>query len=106
MDEVTKVYLIGSKFMYTLFYENINLHPILHYHGTEAAEDGKYSNLDAMKSSKGAEYIPPEELINKLHIRLKTASRILEATKSKFIISTVSLTRRFRTSKAHLRYKK
>ena len=60
MDEVTKVDPIGSKFMSTLLYENINLNTILHYHGTEAAEDGKYSNLAAIKSSKGVENIPPE----------------------------------------------
>ena len=46
--------------MSTVLYENINLNPILHYHGTEAAEDGKYSNLAAIKSSKVVDNIPPE----------------------------------------------
>ena len=59
MDDLTKMDSIRCKFMSTLLYENVNLHPILRYHGTEAAKDGKYSNLAAMNSSKGAEYITP-----------------------------------------------
>ena len=90
--------------MSTLLYENINLHPILHYHIMEAAEDGKYSTLAEMNSSKGADYINFEELINKLHIGLKTASRTLKSTTSWFVLSTGSFTRRFRTYKAYLRY--
>ena len=34
VDDVTKVYPIGNELMSTLLYENVNLHPILHYHGT------------------------------------------------------------------------
>ena len=44
----------------TLLYWNVNLHPILQYIATEAAEDGKYSILAAMKSSKVLDYITPE----------------------------------------------
>ena len=85
VDEVTKVYPIVSKLLSALLYENINLYPILHYHGTEVAKGGKYSTLDVMNSSKRSDYITPEDLINKLHIGLKTAARILKATTSQFI---------------------
>ena len=80
VDEANKMDPTVRKLMYNQLYENINLHPILHYHGMEEAEDDKYSTLSAMKYSKGAEYITPEEISNKLHIRLKIAARILKAT--------------------------
>ena len=71
VDDVTTVDPIGSEFMSTMLYANFNLHSILHYHGTDAAEDGKYCNLDAMNSSQGLDYITPEELSNNLHIKIE-----------------------------------
>ena len=68
MDDVTKVDPMVSEFMSTPLYENVNLHIILHCHETDAAEDRKYSMLDAMNSSKGLDYITLEEFSNKLHI--------------------------------------
>ena len=53
VDDVTDVDPIGGKLMYTMLYENVNAHPILHYYGTEAAQDGKYFTLDAINYSKG-----------------------------------------------------
>ena len=53
VDEFNKVYPIVSELISNLLYENVTLHLIICYHGTEAAEDGKYSTLDAMNSSKG-----------------------------------------------------
>ena len=101
---MTKAYHVEITLMSNLFYTNINLRTILHYDGTDAAKYEKYSTLAAMNSSKGADYITPEELSNKLHIRLKIADRTLKATTFQFILSTRSLTRHFRTDKAHLRY--
>ena len=60
LDDVTKVDLIGSELMSALLYENVNLHSILHYHGKEAAEDGKYSTLAALNYSKVLDYITSE----------------------------------------------
>ena len=94
-----------SNLMSTLLYKNVNLHPILHYHGTKAAEDRKYSTLDAMNSSKLLYYITPEELNNKLCMGLKKTYRTLKSAMPQFICSTGSLTIRFRTGKSHLRYK-
>ena len=74
--------------MSTVLYENINLNPILSYHGMEAAEAGKYFTLDAMNYSKVADYITTKELSNKLHIGLKTSARALKYTISQFICST------------------
>ena len=85
VDDVTKVGPIGSNFISTLLYENVNLHPILHYHRTEAFGDGKYSNLAVMNSSKVGYYITPEEISNKLHIGLNTAARTFKDTTSQFI---------------------
>ena len=68
MNEVTMVDHIRIELMYTLLCKNVNLHTILHYHGIDAAGDGKYSTLAAMKSSNGLDYIIYEELRNKLHI--------------------------------------
>ena len=50
VDDVSKVDPIGSKLMYTLLHESFNFNPILHYHETGAAKDGKYSTLAATKS--------------------------------------------------------
>ena len=82
---MNKVYTIGNKFISTLLYENVNLNPILHYHGMEASENGKYSTLAAMNSSNASDYMTPEELRNKLHIGLKTEARTLKSTMSQFI---------------------
>ena len=57
---VNKVDPTGSESMSTMLYENINIHPILHYHGTEATKDGKYSTLAAMNPSKGVDFITPK----------------------------------------------
>ena len=59
----------------------------------------------AVRTQKSGEYITPEEMATKLMIGLKTANRTLRATTSKFIRTTGSLTKRFRTDKAQLRYK-
>ena len=99
MDDMTKLGLIGSELMSNRLYENVNLHPDLQYHGTKSAEDGKYSTLSAINSSKGSNYINPVELSNKLHIGLKTSARTLKGTTSQFICSTDSLVRRFRNDK-------
>ena len=82
VDDVTKVDPIGSQLISTLLYENFDSNTILHYHGMEAAEDGKYYTLSAINSSKGLDYITPEKLINKLHIGLKTT---LKSTTYQFI---------------------
>ena len=60
VDDETKVDPIGSELMSTLLYGIFNLHPILHYYGTEAARNGKYYTWDEMNSSKGSDYITPE----------------------------------------------
>ena len=101
VDEVTKLDPIRSKLMSTLLYEIFNLHPILHYHGTKAAEDGKYYTLVEMNSSKGLDYIIPEELRNDLRIEFKTAAKTLKEMTSQFISSTGLLNRRSRTDKSH-----
>ena len=38
VDSVTKVDHIRGKLIYTLLYENTNLHPTLNYHGAEVYE--------------------------------------------------------------------
>ena len=65
----------------------------------------KRLRMGKMNYSKGTDYITPEELSNKLHIRFKTAARTLKATTSQFIQLTGLLTRHFTTDKAQLRYK-
>ena len=50
VDDVTDVDPIGGKLMYTMLYENVNAHPILHYYGAEAAESATL-NLCTMKLS-------------------------------------------------------
>ena len=56
-------------------------------------------------NTKRKESISPEELSQRLGIGLKTAARTLKATTHDFIRSTGLLTKRFKTDKAHLRYK-
>ena len=58
-----------------------------------------------MNSSKVADYTPPEELSNKLHIGLKTSARTLKATHYQFICSKVLMNKWLKTYKALLRYK-
>ena len=82
---MTKAYPVEITLMSNLFYTNINLRTILHYDGTDAAKYEKYSTLAVMNSSKGADYITPEELSNKLHVRFNTSDRTLRATTSHFI---------------------
>lgn len=59
-----------------------------------------------MNSYKSKDCISPEEMAWLLKIRLKTAQRTLQATTSKFIRTTGTLSCRFKTDKAQLQYKK
>ena len=62
-----------------------------------------YRTISAFQSSR-TDRITPEELSRMWHVGLRTAARTLEATTHQCIRTTGTLTRRFRTDKAHLRY--
>ena len=103
VDEVTKIDPVSAELMSDHLYENVVMNSILQEQAGN--DDNNYCTILAMKTSKGADFITPEELSSKLHIGLKTASRTLKATTSHFIRTTGALTKRFRTDKAQLRYK-
>ena len=67
-------------------------------------EGETYSSFSAI-NSKSHDSLSPEDLSKRLFIGLSTAKRTLQATSHQFIRTTGSLTKRFRTDKAHLRYK-
>ena len=67
--------------------------------------DDTYQSSLALVGTTKSNAITPEFLSRQLHIGLPIASRTLNATTHQFIHSTGSLTRRFHTDKAQLRYK-
>lgn len=65
--------------------------------------DDDFQSIYALKTSS-RDLITPEELSRMSSIGLHTSTRTLEATTNQCIRTTGTLTRRFRTDKAHLRY--
>ena len=65
----------------------------------------EFSSVAAINSSK-SDTMTPEELSRRLCIGLKTAARTLKATSHQYIRTTGLLSKRFRTDKAQLRYKR
>ena len=68
-------------------------------------EDIQYRSVNAV-ASKSYEKLTPEELAKKWGIGIKTAKRTLKATTHRCIKTVGDLTRRFRTDKAHMRYRR
>ena len=71
----------------------------------QSQEEKWQSQLAAITSAR-SDLITPEELSKKWHIGLDVAARTLKATTHQFIRTTGALTKRFRTDKAQLRYKR
>ena len=69
------------------------------------SNDTKFATLNALKS-KNKNAITPEELARKWQIGIKTAARTLKATTHTCVRSVGDITRRFRTEKAHMRYRR
>jgi hypothetical protein len=72
---------------------------------TSSQDTFSYRSLSSMKTSKN-DTLSPEALAKLWGIGLKTARKTLLATEHKCIRTVGDLTRRFRTDKAHMRYKK
>jgi hypothetical protein len=67
--------------------------------------DDDYRSISAMNTAQ-KQKLTPEQLSKLWNIGLKTARRTLLATTHQCVKTTGQLTRRFRTDKAHLRYKR
>ncbi len=65
----------------------------------------QYRSTNAV-ASRSKEKLSPEELASKWGIGIKTAKRTLKATTHRCIRTVGDLTRRFRTDKAHMRYRR
>ena len=68
-------------------------------------DDNTTSNIKAV-ASKQSEKLTPEQLAKKWGIGLKTAKRTLLATTHRCVKTVGDLTRRFRTDKTHMRYRR
>ena len=84
-------------------YDNIDqdkqMHPVPNTNDTE------FMTLCALRS-KNKNTMTPEELAEKWQIGLNTAARTLKATTHTCVRSVGDITRRFRTEKAHMRYRR
>ena len=84
----------------------LSLQPVIHHYKDKEEEHyGLTMTINAIHAKEAGQSITPEEMCKMLHIGLQTAKRTLNATTASFICTTGSMTRRFRTDKAHLRYK-
>ena len=68
-------------------------------------DDNEFRSIGAI-ATRRKDKVTPEDLSELLGIGLKTAKRTLAATTHQCIRTVGNLTRRFRTDKAHMRYKK
>ena len=75
------------------------------YSDTQDENDESFRSISAINTSH-VNTLTPEALAKLWHIGIKTARRTLKATSHTCIRSVGNLTRRFRTDRAHMRYKK
>ena len=72
---------------------------------TDDSEEVKYRSINAV-ATKSNRTLNPEDLAKLWGIGIKTAKRTLNATTHQCIRTVGDLTRRFRTDKAHMRYRR
>ena len=97
---------IGTELMSVHLSTLLSLQPVIHHYKDKEEEHyGLTMTINAIRAKEAGQSITPEEMCKMLHIGLQTAKRTLNATTASFIRTTGSMTRRFRTDKAHLRYK-
>ena len=94
---------ISSELMDYNYFSALDDHRELYSDVTTASDD--YRSLSALRSTAG-NTITPEDLARLWGIGLKTAQRTLLATTHRCVKTVGQLTRRFRTDKAHLRYRR
>ena len=98
LDGIDRYDPIASELMSTELFSVLSMDPLLR------ADGDTFRSISSLTSKQRCS-LSPEELSKQLHIGLATASRTLKATTHQFIRTTGSLTKRFRTDKAQLRYK-
>jgi hypothetical protein len=99
LNAIFEICSISSELMNTNYFSILDDHRELHDH------NDSYHSIFAI-NSKQRNTLSPEELSRLWGIGLKTARRTLTATTHRCVKTVGELTRRFRTDKAHMRYRR
>ena len=100
IDQLDSYDPVASELMSSQMATILSMHSIIH----QVGDTEEYRSINAFNTKRN-DSISPEELSERLCIGLKTAARTLKATSHEFIRTTGLLSKRFKTDKAHLRYK-